>query len=244
MSPKHVGFVDSIKLFFVNYVNFKGRSTRSEYWWFVLFSFLVSFVLSILSFAMGIADERGNSALTVLWTLATLVPGWTITFRRLHDTGRSGLHIFVSLVPVAGPFILLKWLADPSDGDNMWGFCAESIALGRGTSSYNPKPNIYNPNSFYTGGQQNSYNDPNSFYTGGQQNSYNDPNSFYTGEQQNSYNDPNSFYTGEQQNSYNDPNSFYTGGQQNSYNDPNSFYNGSNQQGFGGNSINNNNNNF
>ena len=32
MSPKYVGFGEAVKLFFTNYVNFGGRSTRSEYW--------------------------------------------------------------------------------------------------------------------------------------------------------------------------------------------------------------------
>ena len=41
-SPKRVGFGEAIKLFFVNYVNFTGRSTASEYWWAFLFNFLVS----------------------------------------------------------------------------------------------------------------------------------------------------------------------------------------------------------
>ncbi len=221
MSPKHVSFVEAIKLFFINYVNFKGRSTRSEYWWIVLFNFLVSVVLSVLSLAVGIADKNGNSVLTTLWSLAVLVPGWSAVSRRLHDTGRSFVHAFIIFVPVAGPFILLVWLAAASDGDNIWGFCADSIAMGRGTSNYNPQASVYNPYGFYDGSQQPSY--------GGQP----DPNNKY---------DPNSFYTGDQQNSYNDPNSFYNGNQQNSYNDPNSFYNGNNdQQGFGGNSINNNN---
>ncbi len=216
MSPKNVGFVEAIKLFFLNYVNFSARSTRSEYWWFFLFDFIVSFVLAFISVLTGMSEKGGISILSTLWSLALLVPRWSVAIRRLHDTGRSGIHILVIFVPIAGPFILLKWLTDPSDGDNMWGFSADSIAMGRGTSSYNPNSNTnkYSPNSFYNGGQQNSYNDPNSFYTGEQQNSYNDPNSLYTGEQQNSYNDPNSFYTG------------------------------NDQQGFGGNNINNNNNRF
>ena len=88
MSPKHVSFVEAIKLFFINYVNFKGRSTRSEYWWIVLFNFLVSVVLSVLSLAVGIADKNGNSVLTTLWLLAVLAPGWSAVSRRLHDTGR------------------------------------------------------------------------------------------------------------------------------------------------------------
>ncbi|MDE7227823.1 MAG: DUF805 domain-containing protein [Treponemataceae bacterium] len=42
MSPEYVGFFDAIKLFFRNYTNFKGRSTRSEYWWWALAVFIIA----------------------------------------------------------------------------------------------------------------------------------------------------------------------------------------------------------
>ena len=44
----NVDFVAAIKLFFANYANFKGRSTRAEYWWAMLFVFLISFVLEFI----------------------------------------------------------------------------------------------------------------------------------------------------------------------------------------------------
>ena len=44
-----VGFIDAIKLAFKNYVNFNGRSRRSEYWWFVLFNIIIEIIIFILS---------------------------------------------------------------------------------------------------------------------------------------------------------------------------------------------------
>lgn len=38
-------FVGAIKAGFKNYVNFRGTATRPEYWYWVLFTFLVSLVL-------------------------------------------------------------------------------------------------------------------------------------------------------------------------------------------------------
>ncbi|MCM1066503.1 MAG: DUF805 domain-containing protein [Muribaculaceae bacterium] len=76
----NVDFVTAIKLFFANYVNFKGRSTRAEYWWAMLFVFLVSCVMNLFN----------APALSGLVSLAFIIPNLAILTRRFHDTGRSG----------------------------------------------------------------------------------------------------------------------------------------------------------
>lgn len=43
-----VGFIDAVKLAFKNYINFNGRSRRSEFWWFYLFNFIIGFILYFL----------------------------------------------------------------------------------------------------------------------------------------------------------------------------------------------------
>ena len=70
----NVDFVTAVKMFFINYVNFKGRSTRAEYWWAMLFYVIVSSIPFVSYIAM----------------LACLLPMLAINTRRLHDTGRSG----------------------------------------------------------------------------------------------------------------------------------------------------------
>ena len=105
-----VSFVDAVKLFFIRYTDFKGRSRRSEYWWVYLFNMIVSTLISII-----IAD------LAWIWTLATIVPGIALCIRRLHDTGRSGWWALISLVPLAGPIILLVFVCQDSAPDNPWG---------------------------------------------------------------------------------------------------------------------------
>ena len=45
---KSVGFIEAIKLAFVHYADFKGRSRRSEYWWFTLFNIIVGFVIGLV----------------------------------------------------------------------------------------------------------------------------------------------------------------------------------------------------
>lgn len=70
----NVDFVTAVKMFFINYVNFKGRSTRAEYWWAMLFYVIVSSIPFVSYIAMP----------------ACLLPMLAINTRRLHDTGRSG----------------------------------------------------------------------------------------------------------------------------------------------------------
>jgi uncharacterized membrane protein YhaH (DUF805 family) len=83
-----------------NYVNFKGRDNRPEFWWFALASFIVSTALSILSLV-----AIGN-----LWSLAMLLPSIGAATRRLHDTGRSGWWQLIGLT-IIGLIPLIIWLA-------------------------------------------------------------------------------------------------------------------------------------
>lgn len=78
----NVDFVQAIKLFFNNYANFNGRSTRAEFWFATLFIFLVSAVCSVIPIIGWFAF--------ILFSLAVIIPQISITVRRLHDTGRSG----------------------------------------------------------------------------------------------------------------------------------------------------------
>ena len=96
-------FQDSIKVCFNKYVDFSGRATRSEYWWFVLFVFLGSFVLGMFS-----------HWLNIIFLLATLLPQLAAATRRLHDTGRSGWWQLIGLVPIIGFIVLIVFLAQES----------------------------------------------------------------------------------------------------------------------------------
>ena len=109
VSPKKVGFGEAIKLFFVNYVNFTGRSTASEYWYAYLFNFLVSLCTSWIP------------VVGQLISLGLLIPGLAVGIRRLHDTGKHWYYIFMGLIPLAGFIILIVQYCKESDADNQWG---------------------------------------------------------------------------------------------------------------------------
>lgn len=121
MSPEYVGFVDAVKLFFRNYANFKGRSTRSEYWWWLLAQGIIAIVLTVL-LALTIDDTASYlvGGVLVLFCLAIVIPNLALSIRRLHDIGKSGWWFLISLVPFGG-IVLLVFTLQPSDGANNWG---------------------------------------------------------------------------------------------------------------------------
>lgn len=117
MSPMHCSIVEAPKLFFKNYTNFSGRSTRSEFWWWILYNLVVVLLLNVLT--MNVSQNLG--ILSGIWGLATIVPGIALCIRRLHDVGRPGTHLLFGLIPVAGAIFLILQYVKESDGENQWG---------------------------------------------------------------------------------------------------------------------------
>jgi uncharacterized membrane protein YhaH (DUF805 family) len=127
-----VSFGDSIKTCFTKYVDFKGRASRPEYWWF----FLSYIVLYVIFLAIRVP------ALAILIALAYLLPLLAAAVRRLHDTGRSGWWYLIALVPLVGAIILIVYLASVGNpGSNAYGPPpGGSMELGSGMVPPPPPP--------------------------------------------------------------------------------------------------------
>ena len=83
-----MNFGQAIASGFRNYVNFLGRSARSEYWWWSLFIVLVlvvAIILDILIFPNPAITPIGS----LVW-LALVIPTIAVTVRRFHDLDHSG----------------------------------------------------------------------------------------------------------------------------------------------------------
>ena len=114
--------VEAVKKFFRNYANFNGRSTRADYWWVVLASFLCGFVIGFVFGLMGESGVKLATTVSSLFSLAILVPSLAITVRRLHDINKSGWFILISLIPFVGSIILLVLLCmDSVNEGNQYG---------------------------------------------------------------------------------------------------------------------------
>ena len=97
------------------YATFSGRARRKEYWYFVLFSTLVSIGLMIIDGVTGtFSAESGIGLLSGIYALAVLIPSIAVMVRRLHDTNRSGWWFWIVLIPIIGAIVLIVFLASDS----------------------------------------------------------------------------------------------------------------------------------
>lgn len=103
------------------YATFTGRAQRAEYWYFVLFSTIVSIVLTILDAIFGTLSPSGTGLLSGIYSLAVLIPYIAVGARRLHDIGKSGWWQLIALIPLIGAILLIIWFATDSKEDNQYG---------------------------------------------------------------------------------------------------------------------------
>lgn len=111
-----MNFQTAVKTCFSKYVTFSGRAMRSEYWWFFLFGILGSIVTGIFDSVLFGAeniqtevtdtsssfDAANTGPLGSIFSLAILLPTLSVGWRRMHDTGRSGLFLFYPLLVMIG----------------------------------------------------------------------------------------------------------------------------------------------
>ena len=115
-----MNFTEAIKTCFQKYATFSGRARRSEYWYFVLFCFVVSIILRFVDkflFAKGIYSpvtifgRRYFIGLLFIFYLVTMIPNLAVAFRRLHDIGKSGwFYLPVFLLSESSIFINVESL--------------------------------------------------------------------------------------------------------------------------------------
>src|SRR4051812_5171850 len=114
------------------YFEFSGRARRSEYWWWVVAVALVEVVLSIVASVALASDLKGIGyslyVVIFFFALAVVIPTLAVTWRRLHDTGRSGAWWFINFVPAIGGIVLLVFtVLDSQPGPNQYGAYPKAI---------------------------------------------------------------------------------------------------------------------
>lgn len=114
--------INAYKSFFKGYVDFTGRSTRSEYWWIWLTNILLLIPLYSAYFNAIFSEGEegaflalgGLAIVYMIFGLALILPMLALTVRRLRDAGFHWALIFVHFIPVVGGIALLVLLAMPS----------------------------------------------------------------------------------------------------------------------------------
>lgn len=112
-----MSFQEAISSGLSRYFDFDTRSSRSEYWYWVLFAILLSIVAGVIDSIIFDAP-----ILRSLVTLGLLIPGIAVSVRRLHDIGRSGWWYLIALIPAIGALVLIYWFVQPgTPGSNEYG---------------------------------------------------------------------------------------------------------------------------
>ena len=92
-------FFEAVKTALSKYAVFSGRARRKEFWYFFLFNVLVGFIIGFLGAIMQ--KPKAMTVLSIVFTLAFLLPSISVAARRLHDTGRSGWWYLLAVPGVA-----------------------------------------------------------------------------------------------------------------------------------------------
>ena len=132
-----MNFIQSISTCMRKYVTFSGRATRSEFWWFYLFTVLVNLAATFqASSFMSVLLERQDITehestyflnnffflyLSTITSLILFLPSLAVATRRLHDIGRSGWWIFISFTVIGIIPLLIWYVTDAKDDENIYG---------------------------------------------------------------------------------------------------------------------------
>ena len=115
--------INAIRRAYSNYSTLQGRATRSDYWWFLLYQWLVYiFLVSVCVFASDFFKSEYLFTPLILFVLLNVIPNFTILVRRLHDSSKSGYWLLLLLITIPLCFlVILIFTLLPSDGDNRYG---------------------------------------------------------------------------------------------------------------------------
>ena len=132
-----MNFIQSINTCMRKYVTFSGRATRSEFWWFFLFTILVNLAAtsqasSFVPILLDGQDMTENESsyflnnffflyLSTITSLILLLPSLAVAVRRLHDVGRSGWWILIAFSVIGIIPLLIWYVTDTKDEENVYG---------------------------------------------------------------------------------------------------------------------------
>lgn len=107
-----------------NYTNIHDRARRSEFWYFILFDTIFVILAFILDNILETRKDpsSGYGIISALYILATIIPRFTVSLRRLHDIGNRGWYLFLVFIPLIGIIWFIVLMAtDGNIGENEYG---------------------------------------------------------------------------------------------------------------------------
>jgi uncharacterized membrane protein YhaH (DUF805 family) len=104
-----VDFAEAVRGAFNHIFTFRGRASRSAFWWFALLGAIVYAVASFISDRTWVAGV----IVDIVVVLPMWIAGLTLSVRRLHDSDKSGWWWWIGIVPVVGWIVLLVFYLMP-----------------------------------------------------------------------------------------------------------------------------------
>lgn len=110
--------MNEFKLALTHYANLNGRSTRREYWMFVLFYILILIGLYVIQSLIG---SNLIQLVIFIFQLAMLIPSLAVLIRRLHDVNKSGWFALLCFIPIINLYILYLLIQPSHPQSTQWG---------------------------------------------------------------------------------------------------------------------------
>jgi uncharacterized membrane protein YhaH (DUF805 family) len=109
LEGSRVSFSEAVSQAFRHIFTYRGRASRSAFWWFALCALFIELALG------GVSDRSAvlGGILYLLIGLPTALAHLALAVRRLHDTNRSGWWWWIGLVPFVGWIVLLVFYLLP-----------------------------------------------------------------------------------------------------------------------------------
>ena len=101
--------------------NFKGRANRPEFWYFNLFSTIISFIFLLIDTQVLGTSMSETGLIGGIYTLISIIPSLSVTIRRLHDVNKSGWNYLWVFTIIASPYWLYLVIKKGNDGPNNYG---------------------------------------------------------------------------------------------------------------------------
>ena len=108
--------MDYIIEMFKNSFNFEGRTTRPEFWYPILFSTILSLLITLIDELVGTMG-----ILNMIFLIVISIPLMALSVRRLHDIGMSGWWYLIGMIPILGLIMIYFYAKKSEDTDNDYG---------------------------------------------------------------------------------------------------------------------------